>query len=206
MGKIIFGGRNELEIRIEIMDDDTIRDEGPDWLVYYKDTPENREKCIAHAREVIEERRYMITEDGSIVKKYWYAVTKDHYDGWDTGSYDIDEARKMAQEAANSAGYFSASVLHIDEFLHHCDREEVIERNIPARYSIKYKRRGVEHEVTRLAYSAADAIIAYCDQYYWRVCDTLVDADTYGKFWAEYSADTSCNGGADCTIVACLIK
>lgn len=48
------------------------------------------------------------------MKKYWYAAQKDTDDEWGNGSYDLDEAKKIARDY-RARGYENALVAVIDE-------------------------------------------------------------------------------------------
>lgn len=51
--------------------------------------------------------------------KYWYAAQRDTTDGWDNGSYDKDEAIRIAMEY-KASGYNDALVAVIDETGNEC--------------------------------------------------------------------------------------
>ena len=51
-----------------------------------------------------------------MTEKMWYAVQVDGYDAWDYGSYDLDEAKKMALGELDKLGDgVDAVIAFIDE-------------------------------------------------------------------------------------------
>lgn len=70
------------------------------------------------------------------------------------------------------------------------------------RYLIEYERDGKTVKTVRKAEDAGQAIQKMCEQYGWGCRERMVDADTRGKEWAKWAADTEGGINYDLTIVA----
>lgn len=55
-----------------------------------------------------------LKKEEEMIMKYWYAALREPADDWDNGSYDKDEAIRIAMEY-KAAGYDDALVVVIDE-------------------------------------------------------------------------------------------